>query len=95
VKPLGSKRSYTCCEPGPPYTAKITGYFRVESKGTGFTTEASMRAPSDAVKVNSSGVEYACDASHSLLPAFFSSVRSLRPAVVHSSTCRGWVVDDQ
>src|SRR3954468_20839220 len=74
---------------------KTTGYFRVESKGTGRTIAASILTPSEVVKLNGTAGLYVCDAIHSVVIAFDSMVRSFPRVVDQSSTCLGWVVDDQ
>src|SRR5205085_1835190 len=73
---------------------KTTGYFRVGSKGIGFTIDASSFTPSLVVKLNGSAALYACVATQSVVRAFVSIVRSLPDVVDQSSTWRGCVVDD-
>src|SRR5438045_394003 len=75
--------------------AKITGYLRVESNGAGLIIDASMCTESELVKPNGSAGEYACDASHCVVDALSSSVRTTLPAEDQRSTCSGWRTDDQ
>ena len=41
----------TCWLPGPEYWKRMTGYFLLASKSTGFTIHPSSFTPSDVVKV--------------------------------------------